>query len=310
MRKFLLQIFAVSTVACGVLISNPALHAEDSVAQSGSNSETESSDQNDDSGEKLCGSASTEAEAPFSVEPGAPAGFGGSAQLRAQNCNGTIQAWIKLEPEGLPAGTYTASITKKSDGSVVVLGTFDVAAANSSSDDVSDDSESESESEDTEIVYGTPDNPLPAGFNPLDVATVAISDANGNIIGRANLTDSTQVDHADFHASVKTTAGADDADAAGRLLVSAKAKRGTTRGVLQLVAGKLPKSTDVMLNLNGSDLLGATTNGRGQLKLTRTTGSSGRKPTKNQLPQGTNLFSLHTLILHDNAGHELLKAKF
>src|SRR6202007_248999 len=46
------------------------------------------------------------------------------AELEADDEDGSTDAKLKLEAQGLPAGTYSVSVTLKSDGSTVPLGNF------------------------------------------------------------------------------------------------------------------------------------------------------------------------------------------
>jgi hypothetical protein len=57
----------------------------------------------------------------------APPGSSIELKLEADNEDGTTEAELELDEHGLPAGTFTVSVTLKSNGSTVQLGAFTIA---------------------------------------------------------------------------------------------------------------------------------------------------------------------------------------
>ena len=97
----------------------------------------------------------------------APAGATGSAELETDDEDGTTSADLQVETEGLLAGTYTVSVTDVSGTNTFVLGTFDVG-----------NSTNEDDSSEWDDSNGEAHFPLPGGLDPVDVASVSITDSN------------------------------------------------------------------------------------------------------------------------------------
>ena len=79
-------------------------------------------------GGNINGTESLGLEVTMTPTAAAPAGSSIKASLEADDEDGVTQAKLKLESQGLAAGTYSVSVTLKSDGSTVPLGTFTVTA--------------------------------------------------------------------------------------------------------------------------------------------------------------------------------------
>src|ERR1041384_1577406 len=106
-------LFAV--LLCGALSLAPVVRADNDDDEPGGNIE---------------GMEEFHATILLSATTNAPPGAEGKAKLEAEDEDGTNTASLAVEAEGLSPGTYTVSIVKKSDGSTVSLGTFDVSLAN------------------------------------------------------------------------------------------------------------------------------------------------------------------------------------
>src|SRR5215470_16840598 len=102
----------------------------------------------------------------------APPGSSIELQLEADNEDGTTQAELELDENGLPAGTFTVSVTLKSNGSTVQLGTFTIGNGQtqavikfSSEDENENDNEQGDENENDN--EGEIELPFPANVNPF-----------------------------------------------------------------------------------------------------------------------------------------------
>src|SRR6476646_10526575 len=80
----------------------------------------------DEQGGSITGSESLDFEIAMTPTAAAPAGSSIKASLEAEDEDGATDAKFKLETQGLPAGTYSVSVTLKSDGSTVPLGSFTI----------------------------------------------------------------------------------------------------------------------------------------------------------------------------------------
>src|SRR6476646_3448324 len=127
-------------------------------------------DDGQEGGDDVNGSESLETEIPMTATAAAPAGSSAELSLEAENEDGVTDAKLKLETKGLPADTYFVSVTLKSDGTTVSLGSF-----SSNGGDAEIEFGSEGEDEDDDM-------PLPANLNPLDIATVTISNSANAVL--------------------------------------------------------------------------------------------------------------------------------
>ena len=84
-------------------------------------------DDDNEQGGDISGSESTQIDIVMVPTTAAPPGSSIKASLEADDENGAVDAKLKLKAQGLPAGDYSVSVTLKSDGSTVPLGTFTVS---------------------------------------------------------------------------------------------------------------------------------------------------------------------------------------
>src|SRR5438128_196382 len=80
----------------------------------------------DEEGGDIEGTEQLDIDIQMTPTAAAPAGSSIELSLEAEDDDGTTDATLKLETQGLPAGTYSVSVTLKSNGSTVALGTFTV----------------------------------------------------------------------------------------------------------------------------------------------------------------------------------------
>ena len=261
------------------------------------------------------GTESLETEIALTPTAAAPAGSKIEAALAAQDENGATTATLTLQTEGLAAGTYGVSVTLKSDGSTVVLGSFDVitVSVTPSTGDDSSDTEASTDTEiEGEVEFGTDTGILlPANFNPLDIATIFVTDANSVVLFTADLSAAASTN---LNASVQATAGATAPSAAGNAVLIAHAKRGATKGMLMLNARGLPPSTLLTIAINGAAAGTVTSDARGQVRLRKSKSGGGNHKKGGSgaatLPSTVNLFSITSVSLNDAGGNVLWSVSF
>jgi len=271
--------------------------------------------------ERLC------QEVPFTLTADAPADAKGFAVLKAQNEEGTNSAKLKIETIGLVAGTYTVTTTSLSTGTQTVLGTFDaVTVGGSGGDDQDDhgddgdDGDQDGDSQGTTVVVqhlgGGDDNDddggsltndtvgevtfggdedddgqaFPAGFNPLDIASVQITDATGVVMMTADFTNLGGTTSATFTAKVKVTPGPAAPLASGKAVASSKVRHHRLHQTFELAAKGLPASSTLNVRINGQVL--------GQVK----TNHAG-KTAMHHLPAGVVASKVVSLSLEDASGN-------
>ncbi len=217
----------------------------------------------------------------------APPGAVGEGHFDVEDTNGVMSATLDLEVSGLSNGTYTASVTLKSDGSTVVLGNFDV------SNEV-DNAQQEGDN----VQFG--DNgglPLPSGLNPMDIGSLSISDLSGTVLLTGDFMASSPGDDGQFDAEVTVESGISHPSVTGLATVQALITHGKMKSKFSLTAQGLPAKSRFTVKVNG--VAGGTvrSNPQGLVKLTK-------------LPKGTNPLALKSVQLFDSQGHLAAKAKF
>jgi hypothetical protein len=218
----------------------------------------------------------------------APVGSSAEATLEAEDDHGTSVSKLKIEEQGLPAGTYSVSVTLKSNGSVVSLGSFSVPAGAN------------------EIEFGDDEGtPFPANFNPLDIATVTLLDANNVVLFAADFTNASTVTSMDRSASVQVAAGPSAPSAAGTATLMAHVIKGQTKGSLQLSVSGLTANTGLTVAANGATAKSTKSDKSGNLNLTL--GPKGKTGT---IAQGVNLFAVKSVTVKVRSGNLLLTASF
>jgi hypothetical protein len=265
-------------------------------------------DDSDEQGGDIEGTETLDVEIVMTPTAAASAGSSIELSLEAEDDEGTTQATLKLEPQGLAAGTYNVSVTLKSDGSTVALGSFTVSGGEDEDDQGDDDNQGdENDQGDNEVEFGSTEGaiPFPANFNPLDIATVSVADATGVVLFTADLTNVSSAASMNLNANVQAIAGPGNPGAAGNAVLTAFKTRGGPKGSLQVNGRGLPPSTPLIVAVNGTTAKKVSSDKTGNmsvlLKPKRKTGT---------VAAGVNLFRVTSIILRDKFGNALLSAKF
>ena len=248
----------------------------------------------DEQGGDIEGTEQLDIEMQMTPTAAAPAGSSIELSLEAEDDNGTNQAELKLETNNLPPGTYNVSVTLKSTGASVALGSFTV------------DSEGEAEIEFTTNPEGQDQAPFPAGFNPMDIATVSVSDANSVVLFTADLTNAMTMSET-LNASIVAKPGPTVAGATGSALLSATASHSKPTGSLQISGQGLPASTSLRVMVNGlsSNVKKASTTSTGNITIALI--PKGKTGT---IAPATTLLQVKSGALTDKNGNVLLKFSF
>lgn len=270
-----LGMFASSALCCFLLFVLAPLRADD--GQEG--------------GDDVNGSESVHVEIAMTPTASAPMGSSAEVSLGAEDEDGATDATLKLETKGLPADTYTVGVTLKSDGSTVSLGSFPLTAGEA-------EIEFGSEDEENEI-------PFPATFNPLDIATVFISNSANVVLFTADLTAASTASSMIRNATVQVSPAPSNPLATGHALLNAQVIKGKTKGMLQVSVQGLPMNLPLTITTNGVAAKNAKTDKAGNLSVTL--GPKGKTGT---VAQGVNLFNVISMAVHDKFGNLLLTANF
>ena len=220
-------------------------------------------DDNEQGGE-IEGTEDVHIEMQMTSPGAAPASSSIELQLQADDEDGTTQAELELDENGLPAGTFTVSITLKSNGSTIQLGTFTIANgqteaeikfSNEDQNNNEDQSENENDGDEIELLF-------PANVNPFDIATVSVSNSGGMVLFTADLTNAL-LTITTLTANIAGKPGSTDPSASGSAMLNANASHSRPNGSLQITGQGLPPKTPLKVTINGK---------ASNRKLTRTMG--------------------------------------
>jgi len=143
---------------------------------------------------------------------------------------------------------------------------------------------------------------FPDGLDPFNIASLAISDSNSNVLFTADLT--TITDGA-YYARTPIVSGTTVSGVTGGAKIHAVAKAGVVKGALCVSAFGLPASTTYTYAVDGTDIGQVTTGSGGSLKLVATENPSG-----GTLPDTVNLFTVTSVTVYDGSGNLILSASF
>ena len=263
------------------------------------------------------------------------------ALLRSGSTHGTINVSVT----GYMAGAYTVSAVTVSSSSTVVLGTLTVTSGslsiplggagnpivfNNVRATPSDIALPIWNFSTGHAKFGGAVSPFPAGFSPFNVASLSLSDSNGNVVSTVVLT---PVQNGYLNAVSPLVAGTFAPGATGYALIhadtpprflpmalTASATKSAlipvdpvplppvffhpTTGHLAIHAQGLPASTTLTYAADGTDLGTATTDASGNLTVYAAQGY------RRKLPSTLDLFSVSALTVHDASGNVLVSASF
>ena len=266
----------------------------------------------DEQGGDIEGTEDLQIEMQMTPTDAAPPGSSIELQLQADNEDGTTQAELELDENGLPAGTFSVSVTLKSDGSTVQLGTFTIANGQteaeikfSNQDENGDENENEGEDQD-ENDGGDIELPFPANVNPFDIATVSVSDSGGVVLFTADLTNpSTTI--TTLTGNIIGKPGPTNPSATGRAVLNAIASHSRPNGSLHITGHGLPLNTPLQVRINGkaSNRRNARTSSMGTVNIMITPGVRTRT-----VASGVNLLQVKKATLTNTNGNVLLNFSF
>jgi hypothetical protein len=245
----------------------------------------------DGEGGDIDGTESLDIELAMTPTSAAPTGAAIELSLKGEDDSGTTDAELKLEGKGLLADTYTVSVTLKSTGGTVQLGTFTVGA----------DGEAE-------IEFGDKDGtPFPANFNPLDIATASVANSSGVVLFTADLTQASAGSTMTRTATVQATPGPTDPNATGTAVLNAIMSGHQAKGSLQLSGHGLPANVQLSVLVNGLTANSKKVNTDKAGNVTLNIGPKGKTGT---VASGVTLFQVTSLTLSDPVGNVLLSVNF
>jgi hypothetical protein len=244
-------------------------------------------------GGEIDGTENLDVDVIMTPTAAAPAGSSIELSLKAEDEDGTTDAELKLETTGLSAGTYSVSVTLKSDGSTVALGTFTVAAEG-----------------EAEVGFAT--NPeddqaaFPPNFNPLDIATVSVADANNVVLFTADLTNIKTASGMSVNATITGQPGTSDPGANGTASLTANSSKSGPKGQVQLTGSGFPARTALITVVNNSTASKkAKTDNNGAFNF-----NFGPKGKASTVASGVTLFQITSITLKDSAGNVLMTFNF
>lgn len=222
----------------------------------------------------------------------APARAMGRAAMEGEIDNSTNTMTVKVETIGLLVGTYTTSITDTTGTNTYALGTFDVHTC----------SNWLQTARVTIVPFGSntvggASFPLPAGLDPTNVTTIAITDTNGLVDLTGDFANAHRPPPCVFDTLILLVPGPLCTNLLGTAHLHIEVRKGNARGSLSLVASGAPAKNTFNLFVNGAQVGTVKSDHRGRLTL-------------HKLPKGTNLSSLTTIAAEDADGNVAFSANF
>lgn len=216
-------------------------------------------------------------------------GPGGSAEVEARNVDGMSSAEVEVSTRGLAADTYTVAVKKKSDGSVITLGTFAVTAIVPA---VTTGKDREGRKGKSKIKFSTKAGTLPVGFDGFDVASLTVSDGKGSVALGGDLTQSL-----DLVKRARLVADASAPTAAGYVSIFSSTRAGVTTPRFSLLASGLTPAAALQLAIDGADVQAVTPDTKGRVNV-------------RSLPATVNIPGIMKVAIHDAANVNLLRVSF
>ncbi len=250
------------------------------------------------------------------VSPDVLADCLGTVELHAVREGGTTtKATLSVEVYGPFGSAVTVHATRRSDGADVVIGQleFDQVVLTASGVQI-ESGEATFGGESRRPLPGGFGSPLPAGFDPFDVAAITITTADGTVVQTGPLNGSADVNsHRRVDLDFQTAAGA--RGALSFTTHTSTAKSEPANQIFLLSARKLPASASVILLADGVAQGTYTTTPSGRLVIAEgnvptPVRRSGRALPVNSLPGAIDLLDIHALTLTDLAGNVLASVSF
>ena len=224
----------------------------------------------------------------------APAGSSIELSLKVEDEDRTTDGELKLDARGLPQGTYSVSVTLKSTGGTVALGTFNV------------DSKGEGEIEFATNPEDSEEVPFPAGFDPMDIATVSVANSANVVLFTADLTNVKTAGAMSLNATITGQPGPSDPNASGTATLTANSSKSGPKGQVQLMGTGFPVRAQLVTLVNNSAVSKkARTDNSGAFNF-----NFGPKGKASTVAPGITLFQITSITLKDSAGNVLMTFSF
>ena len=248
--------------------------------------------------------------------------YGGRVKLVTVRTAGrAAQSVLSIDTSGLPpANPYTVAVTRRSDGTQVILGRLkvrnggrEIVAPHTSSLPTPPTPRAELDTHGETVFGGPAGKPFPDGFDPSDLDTLTLTDSNGTERLTGSFTDATDLQVHTRLVNWRVDAGAAGPGAAGVVSFRLKTTGTAAQDAFLLYVGGLPASAPVTLLADGAAVGTFTTTAGGRLVVLDgavpvPTSASGRALPVNALPASVDLDALSSLSLTDVSGNVLATA--
>ena len=263
-------------------------------------------------GGQIDGSESLIATVTLTPTENAPAGAAGVATIVSLNQDGVVTNECTVTTTGLPSGTYTLSAVRKSDASTLILGDIIINAdgichggddqeENEQEDqnhhgDGNDggDQEKRGRTNHSGVNANLSTVELPPELDPLDIAQLILSDANGTALLVGDFVNPVATSSIKYkaviniHGTTKGTKG-------GRAQALTTSKKGKRKDRFAMIASGVAPNTALKVYVNGQAVGTAKSNKKGKVLVKK-------------LP--VNLLSVRTVRLVDDTGQTAASTKF
>lgn len=249
---------------------------------------------------------------PENVPPYLPEGYLGGAKLVVSQETGQAARVVLSVGIGgvLTSDPYTVAVTKRSDGSTVLLGKVKTHVVGEGTYFGPTGGTSYTLRSGHAVFGGPEGRPLPEGLDLTDVDLITITDGDGVERLTGSFADPGDGSSRSRLVNLRMDAGAGDADAAGSVSFRVKVNAVRTHDAFLLYVGGLPANAPVTLVTDGVTAGTFTTTAQGRLIIAEgnvsvPTKPSGRMLPVNALPAAVDLSTVNALSLTDAAGNVL-----
>jgi hypothetical protein len=233
-------------------------------------------------GGDIIGTEHLEQAAALIPTTAAPAGTKGFANIEADDDHGLSTGALNIQTSGLADGTYTVSVTSLATGSSTVLGTLSLPLPTG---------------EDNEKFGDGSALPFPAGFNPLDIASVQVSDSTGTVLLAGDFSTPAGGASSFITAKVSVTPGAAAPAVRGTSTLATRVSRRVVRQQFRLTATGAPANTVLTMKVNGVSGGKVKTNRKGAISIKK-------------LPKGVAAHKVTSVTLQNAQGNNVLSVRY
>lgn len=189
--------------------------------------------------------------------------LGGKAEAEIENDDGVLKSELKLEPTGLLDGTYKVYVATLSGSTPTYIGSFTVSSSSNSDDENVGETDDSGDSE-TEVVFGSSDNPLPADLKLTEITSVFVYNSADQLLLRGDLGGVIFI-----QAQVFAKPGVQYQMAAAKLTINARKSASSLKGNMVFTGRNLPPNATMSVVADGIPVGSITSDKKGRFNIVK-----------------------------------------